>query len=452
MGDGSRPGERTGRSIGIGVAWLLVAFVVALLTWPAAPVAARTETWAEAWRVGVQQVESAEAVVAPGAVYLADRATVQKIDADDGRTLWSHALDAPIAAGMALAGDVLVAADRGGRLTALDSGDGGVRWSADGFGQFSGRPLFAGGSLVVNARADRGGLLVALDPATGDERWRADLGPGTFGAPVAAGGVVAVTGEDAETSATVVLAFDAATGMPRWRTDPAARAFVRAAGRYLIFVSSGTDGALVAIDPAGREIWRYDPGPVVWSVDPPVERDGVLYLATGIGANSRQPPTLPQPGVVALDATTGDVLWWTVLEGGAGQGPAVSDDVLAVLAGGPPAPVLLDRATGEVVGVLPVPSGAQPRAVAADGGLVLVAYRDVVAGSAGRIVAYLRADGGAGTTNPAPFHLDPSALDVDGDRLADGEAAGLGTDRAVPDADGDEIASGSNPANPASPG
>ncbi len=391
----------TGGWIRIGLAWLLAALLLALGFGQAAfSGAAQPARWAEAWRIGYDGGGPLAFTTAHGTVYLADGAGVRAVDERDGRVRWAFETEAPGSSGPVLAGDLLVVADHAGAMTALAADDGSARWTVAGLGEVSGSPLSFTENVYASVRAGQAGALVALDPATGRERWRADLGAGAFGAPVAAGHVVAVTGVDGATSAAVVRGFDAVTGTRLWQSDPADRLGVRATGRDLFYAMSQATGDLVAIDPAGREVWRYDPGPTVWSVDPPVVAGDVVYVGMGIGSNSQTPPTPPRPGVVALDAATGNVVWKTEIAGGAGQGPVVAGDVLAVLGSSPRTPVLLDRATGKIVGVLPAPSDAQPIAIGTAGRLVLVAWDDAAPGTAGSVVAYRARGRDAGPAAP----------------------------------------------------
>ena len=150
--------------------------------------------------------------------------------------------DGQVSAGVAVAGGVVYAGDRLGRLTAADLATRRILWvNRDATGAISSTPAVRGDLVVFSS--DDGGVH-ALDAGSGRRRWRHEAG-GRPGSPLLdAGGKVAVAARG------VLLVLDAGGGAALWSrevsdeiTDPAL-----AEGRLLV----GTDdGALVAFG-AGR--------------------------------------------------------------------------------------------------------------------------------------------------------------------------------------------------------
>lgn len=340
--------------------------------------ATQTDAWSEAWRLATDGGSWASPVAGNGLVYLIGQQALLAVSTADGRIVWTHESDqggGP--SGAALAGDAVVVTNRNGVLAALGAGDGSPRWQVGDLGQLLGRPLVVDKTVYVNAGRLRG-TLFALDAVTGVVAWSADIGTGTFHDPWAVAGTIFVTGSDPETSAAVILAIDAETGQELWRTAPEARLHVRGAGSDQIYATSQADGALIALSPDGDERWRFDPGsPLVWGVDPPREVNGVVYAATGVGQGGPAPDDPAEPGVIALDAQSGARIWSTaLLPHGAGGGPVIVGNNLAVTSGPIPA-VVLDLATGAVRWQLPESDQFAVGIGAADG-LVLAVFSDEV--------------------------------------------------------------------------
>jgi outer membrane protein assembly factor BamB len=198
---------------------------------------------------------------------------------------------------------------------------------------------------------DQAGVTLAFDAATGREVWRTDRVSAGGQSPGVLGGTVFTGDSDPETHEPVILALDATTGDELWRTDREARLFFQGVSDAAEQVyAQAYEGDLVALDPDGGERWRVDPGTgMTWTSDGPAEAEGVLYAATNTGQGGRPGEDPAEPGVVALDPGSGEVIWRTPLgaPGGVWYGPVVAGDGLVVAPGAPPVPVLVDRGSGQ---------------------------------------------------------------------------------------------------------
>jgi hypothetical protein len=242
---------------------------------------------------------------------------------------------------------------------------------------------------------DQAGVTLAFDATTGREVWRTDRVSAGGQSPGVLGGTVFTGDSDPETHEPVILALDATTGDELWRTDREARLFFQgvsdAAGQVY---AQAYEGDLVALDPDGGERWRVDPGTgMTWTSDSPAEAEGVLYAATNTGQGGRPGEDPVEPGVVALDPGSGEVIWRTPLgaSGGVWFGPVVAGDGLVVAPGAPPVPVLVDQGSGRILGGLPWPADVHLRTLAAGPDLVVAGYQSTEGGFPGLVAIRLSA-------------------------------------------------------------
>ena len=231
-----------------------------------------------------------------------ERAPVRPIDAPAVAPVWTHDLGSPVWAGLAVARDLLFVGDDSGRVSAIDTETGEIRWQAATHGAIRARPTVAAETLFVHSDD---GHLYAFDPSTGNERWRAPIST-TARVPldaagsrynhyassaVIAGDVAYVGGFDGS-----VVALDVATGHESWRASAqdTVAGTPAVAGGHVFFGSF--DGHVYAVDAtSGDEMWRYDSGAAV--VSSPLVHAGLVV----IGSRSYD--------LVALDAATGETVW-----------------------------------------------------------------------------------------------------------------------------------------------
>jgi alcohol dehydrogenase (cytochrome c) len=152
-----------------------------------------------------------------------------------------------------------------------------------------------------------------------------------------------------------------------------------------VVVGTGKGGVLIGLDPStGNRLWSREvgmhhnddltslngettiiPGTFGGVLTPPATADGVAYAAV-VNAPSQLRPDKPSyvgsdlgiadGNVVAVDASTGEVIWSTKVPGDPlGGATVVNDLVLTALLGGQL--VALDRDTGKIVRTIDLPGG-----------------------------------------------------------------------------------------------
>lgn len=271
--------------------------------------------------------------VLSGSVVAIPKVDIFAYDTTTGAPRWYHQLPAPDESGfMPLVSDEtrIYAVSRLAKVIALDAAAGAVVWLTDLTGGRS--PIYGlfpslhAGQLFVctsdNSRPPpQRGSLWALAAATGTVQWRHDFSPerpeqpsSCFGGAAIVQDLAVQPQEDGR-----VIAFDRVSGAVRWiapRVHPLPgegptgawgdQRWPAARGNDLIVTS--TTGIIVSLDPAtGRERWRARPSTA--SVRRPVVDGTTSYFDYG-------------GGYVALETSTGRVLWWDPPGGEAAGVPA----------------------------------------------------------------------------------------------------------------------------------
>jgi outer membrane protein assembly factor BamB len=271
-----------------------------------------------------------------------------------------------------------------GAVLALNRADGTGRWRYT--APHSGGPeavsLYAAdGTVCVDTR----GALIALDPATGRERWRrvAEAPSGYEEITPAPGTVYAGEGQ-------ALIALDDMTGTERWRHVVAGK-FARyaTADGERVFVSNGS--GVDAVDVATGELhWRYRRGEGTGNNKLAVA-DATVFVDNDYG------------GMVAPDATSGDVRWEAPLDADhpSSERPVVVDGVVVVLSSDEQL-IALDMATGAVRWD---GTGSALRETAQVGPFASADPADrfvYAAGESGHVIAVEAATGARHWTYPAP--------------------------------------------------
>jgi outer membrane protein assembly factor BamB len=123
-------------------------------------------------RVGVgskKQVLKLVPAVAEGRVFAADRkGRVQAVDAASGKRLWETATEAPISGGPGVGDGLVLVGTTGGEVLALDAEDGALRWRVPVSSEVLSVPRAAEGVVVV-LTAD--GKVFGLSVEDGRRRW-----------------------------------------------------------------------------------------------------------------------------------------------------------------------------------------------------------------------------------------------------------------------------------------
>ncbi|MGI8869661.1 MAG: PQQ-binding-like beta-propeller repeat protein [Mycobacteriales bacterium] len=174
--------------------------------------------------------------------------------AGDPRQRWQLDLGEGVQAGLAVAGNTVVASTTGGTVTAIELSDGRgrLRWQRR-VGPIY-REAAINDELAMVPSTDHS--LTAFDVAGGRTRWRADLGAPLLGSALATG--VDGTAVVIATAGTTATALDAATGKSLWRSDIGGFCAGRAAcDGTLVYLGSG-DGRTHALDArTGAPVWQF---------------------------------------------------------------------------------------------------------------------------------------------------------------------------------------------------
>ncbi|MBW3635195.1 MAG: PQQ-binding-like beta-propeller repeat protein [Armatimonadetes bacterium] len=290
---------------------------------------------------------SALVLGAPGQqrVFFAAGRNVYCLDTQTGQQIWqsptfNSSVITPITALSGEGGDLILAAQQGGRLAALRATDGGRAWEGD-----VRSTINNAGPIVVNTprgqrilTAANSGRIVAFTlDGTVDPEWKASLGRTSPSTPMALSndgsllfiggsdsklyvidiqkGVVAYTiqlrgtslvspvvaGDQVITSSRRRLAsYRVAGGSAAWTFDTtglliASPAVAKdAAGKNVLYVGT-RDGSFYALDEAGKQIWKTSVG--VGITGTPLALPTMVLVGTSNGL------------FLALDRATGRVLW-----------------------------------------------------------------------------------------------------------------------------------------------
>ncbi len=208
------------------------------------------------WQAVLGEVQNISLDAAEGRVLVSvstpQGGRVLALDEGNGARLWEAAIPADPGAPLAANGSVYLAA---GRVFAWDAKTGRLRWRSPEFGA-GGMLAMCGNTLYVGAVHAQGPTLVALDPSTGRIRWwGSDRVAFPFGRAACdpKGGQVLVGGLDGR-----IHAYDATTGEPRWTHqtgEPFLSSLVVANG--VVYGATG-EGTLIGVRVEdGRLLARY---------------------------------------------------------------------------------------------------------------------------------------------------------------------------------------------------
>jgi outer membrane protein assembly factor BamB len=274
--------------------------------------------------------------IAEGRVFVATAyGEVIALDAATGSPLWRHRFDAPVAGAPTLAAGLVLVQCRDGTASALDMGDGRLRWTAQGLPETAG--VVAPGAPAVSGDVAVFGLsgaeLLALRLDDGTQIWRRSVAGLRAGRPVAR--LRDVTGAPVIIGGTVIagassghsVALDLQSGAERWNAPEGALGPVLSAGGSVYLVSDA--GALVRLEAAtGRTVWRVPlPG---YTDDDPRRRKGVHAHFGPLLAGGRL-IVASSDGLIRLFAPeSGAMVGEIALPSGAAAPPALAGGTLYV--------------------------------------------------------------------------------------------------------------------------
>lgn len=310
------------------------------------------------WQFQARGAVPLAASVAGGLVLVSsDDGILHAIGVGDGNERWAVDVKTPLGSPV-VSGKRVILVDGDGHLRAVRLSDGSPLWTGtDALLQAS--YLTVLGDHVYVGTQD--GYLSAFDASTGKLAWRTIASPAKVlvHAPAASGDVVVVTTDD-----DVVAAVDTASGAVRWSVKldvpgvPVLGTPAIVGGTAYVGGAGGaTSGRLTAFDLAtGTERWRVNEQLSAVAV-----LDGSAYTGG--------------PGVAtARDAATGKELWRAGFQGKV-LPPAVTENVVYLMAADEGLVVALDRATGGELWSFPI-AGQNSCCIAVADGLVLVATND----------------------------------------------------------------------------
>lgn len=322
--------------------------------------------------------------VAGGLVLVSsDDGVLHALAVGDGTERWAIHVKSPLGSPV-VSGERVILVDGDGHLRAVRLGDGTPLWTGTDTLLQPSYLTVLGDHLYVGTQD---GLLFAFDAATGKEAWHTIASPANLlvHAPAASGDVVVVTTGDG-----VVAALDAASGAVRWSVKldiPGVPVLGNPAivgdTAYVYGAGGTTTSRLTGLDLAtGTERWR---------VNQQLSAVAVLDRTAYTGG----------PGVAtARDATTGKELWRAGFTGNVFP-PAVTRNVVYLMAVDERRVVALDRSTGGELWSFPI-AGQNSCCIAVADGLVLIATND------GTISA-IGGDGAALAPKPLSTPAPPTA-------------------------------------------
>ncbi len=258
------------------------------------------------------------------------------LDPATGAVIWRQELAAPATSSPTVLGDLVYAVSRDNVATAVDTGNGRIRWQLTGTPSLAGQVGGAGpavtdqaaffpfGSGEIVAALRQGGVRIWAATVAGQRRGRVYANFNDIIAdPVVRDGVI-YTGNQAGRS----VAIDAASGSRIWTAPYGAYGPVTVAGGSVFLISD--DAKLVRLDAAtGAEIWarelpyyrreRTRKSKAIFAHYGPALAGGSLWIASDDGT------------LKAYDPGSGAERYRTDLPGGAASGMALAGGVMYVL-------------------------------------------------------------------------------------------------------------------------
>ncbi len=321
-------------------------------------------------------------------LYYADYAGwLHAVDAETGRNIWSERLQNAMFTGSVFVdGHSIYVAGDGSTVYSVNKVNGQVNWSTDiedtPYDRIWSSPVVVGNTLLIGAASFqvfrpiddpeelfRGGI-VALNATTGEFLWRLSVCPEVLcGGGVSVWSSVAIdtelglgyigTGqaynEPAGPYSDSLIAFDYVTGEMAWHyqftpgdvytvnggsldhdigaSPNLFEAEVEGVTRALVGVGDKGGRYMVFDRASGERIWQTDVGlasPIGGVMGTAAFADGKIFLTsnTSVVGTSRFDP-VPATGIAyALDASTGEVVWETVMGAGSFSGNTVSNGLM----------------------------------------------------------------------------------------------------------------------------
>ena len=218
-------------------------------------------------------------------------------------------------------GTLYTAFHNGGKLYALNSETGAVKWSATPGGSSGSTwstPAYANGVLYLGSN-DR--KLHAINATTGTEIWSYSTQGKDRSAPAVVDGVVYFGSSDGN-----MTALNATTGEELWHHTLSQAALVEsnpAVVDGIVYFGANTDTVTAVNATTGKQVWQFNAVDDIQS-DPTVA-DGTVFIGSDSTDSSQ---TSGDGEVYALNATTGTKLWDYTMPGDVDGGQAYADGVV----------------------------------------------------------------------------------------------------------------------------
>lgn len=258
---------------------------------------------------------------------------VYALESETGELRWARRQRGQIASSPAIAGEVVYVSSMDGALTAYTAGAGRELWTfSTGGSPIESSPLVVGGVVHVGAW---NGRLYAVDARTGRARWTFSAEGDIKGSAALAAGRIVVADYAGN-----VHALDPSTGRERWAYRGGRRFYGGPAVSGDTIVIGDVGGAVIALDARdGSERWRHGTGGAFVYSTAAIAR-GTAFIGSYDGVFQ------------ALDLRTGAVRWsYDMGERISGSATVVGDVVYTATLfrrGGPRRTVGLDTQTGAV--------------------------------------------------------------------------------------------------------
>ncbi len=209
--------------------------------------------------------------------------------------VWTFTDSSDIGAGMATYKKLIIAANTGGQVYALDSRSGKKKWTAQTGGKIYGTPAVWKDVVVVGS-SDH--FIYGIAAKNGKQLWKLQAGKPVLGSPLIHQGVAYIGASDG-----VFRAIHAETGELLWAFDGIQGHVTAKSLLYRNTIYTGSwDNGFYAFDlQTGDLKWEWKSGYTNRMLSP-----AACYP---VGANGRVFVVAPDRSMTALDAATGAVVW-----------------------------------------------------------------------------------------------------------------------------------------------
>lgn len=275
-------------------------------------------------------VRSAPAVTRTSVYVGTSGGSLLALDRADGRLRWRYDAGAPLPSSPAVSDGVVVIAGRDGAVHGVDAGTGrglwrtrptetlALPWGREGWDYWVSSPNVVDGRVLIGSPDGR---LLSLDLRSGDELWSYSLGARTRSSPAVSDSMVFI-GDDAG----VVHAVGLTRGRPLWAHETEGAGLASADFGWdrvslqsspavdggVLYIGS-RDGGVYALDAnTGERLWYADHGNP-WVVASAAVHGDTIWIGSSDGLF-----------VAALDAATGEELWRTAVGARVFASPALA--------------------------------------------------------------------------------------------------------------------------------